>query len=123
MIKANELRIGNYYRPTDGSSGPAKVTADDLKAWSIGAVYGKYIPLTPEILEKCGFEYYKLRIPGSTFLELDKDGEHFNIFLKQINEDGRTDSILLKYELKYLQQLQNLYFALTGEELEIKSLL
>ena len=113
MIKANELRIGNYYLPTDGSLGPVKVTADDLKAWSMGAVYGKEIPLTTEILERCGFEYI-----GHSNL--------YHISGMQIYTDsfGRPGyyfryADLLETKIKHLHQLQNLYFDLLCIELKI----
>lgn len=54
MISPKELRIGNYYQPTDGSGAYAEVTVDDFVAWNKGARYGKYIPLTEEWLVGLG---------------------------------------------------------------------
>ena len=55
-MKANELRIGNLYRPTNKIAESLMVTPDDLKAWYNGAVYGRPIPLTEDWLIKFGFE-------------------------------------------------------------------
>jgi hypothetical protein len=38
-----------------------------------------------------------------------------------IMHKGNNNSHWLDIEIKYVHQLQNLYFALTGEELEIKA--
>jgi hypothetical protein len=75
--------------------------------------YSRYIqpiPLTPEILEKCGFDrncilkiYQGVNIEWSYGKEvwLTKEGE-----------------VIYEFEnTQHLHQLQNLYFALTNEEL------
>jgi hypothetical protein len=84
------------------------------------------VPLTPEIFEKCGFQcvegFYRKYINEQTALELEDDG-HFNVFLRQIDNPSDPQHtehlLLLPVELNSLHQLQNLYFALTGEELSI----
>lgn len=75
------------------------------------------IPLTPEILEKCGFvkqtEY--IYENDKNLFEIIMNADQF--FYGQWGSDGFSiDGI----ELRHLHQLQNLYFALTGEELTIK---
>jgi hypothetical protein len=73
----------------------------------------KPIPLTPDILERCGFEkgagnpnYHKLHPP-------------FFGVISEIDGAFRIGGLdYLGRDVKYLHQLQNLYFALTGEELE-----
>lgn len=79
------------------------------------------IPLTPELLERCGFIYGEdeddLRYyehPESVIdFQADVDfGDGKNTF-SQVNP-------ILKYKLEFLHQLQNLFFALEGYELEIK---
>lgn len=60
------------------------------------------IPLTPEILEKCGFVQTSAATFGNGIIGIYfGEGEYFY-------NHGKG---------KYLHQLQNLYFALTGEEL------
>jgi hypothetical protein len=74
------------------------------------------IALTPEILEKCGFKLL------SDFYGLQHTYGYIAILFENSTlmiEDLHDDSVNIKAP-KYLHQLQNLYFALTGEELQIK---
>lgn len=131
MIKANELRLGNWIVFNNFLS-PEKyiqVNATFFSSWLGGRnrqeikndeVINKYysgIPLTPEILEKCGFEQ-------DEFITRDFFKQGFFNF-KAVNhyEDGFL--VICNFmqggiKVKYLHQLQNLYFALSGEELNIK---
>ena len=102
----NELRIGNWVASVmEGyHTDTRQVTIDDLKNMTIDDIGIGYlpIPLTPEILEK-------VRFAGTIFpAQLS------------ISDSGKYYWGNINVELKYLHQLQNLYFALTGEELEIK---
>ena len=126
MISANELRIGNWVNQRNRkyvgkSLYPFKVRIQDLKYLEGKTTFKERtegIPLTPEILEKAGFE--KVREESC---EIDLD--HFRIsydgqtFLLYDNDFGPGSGVLL-FHIKYLHQLQNLYFALTGQELNIE---
>lgn len=115
MIQANELRIGNWVKDSFGYL----VIGVNAKV-EFASAY-EPITLTPEILEKCGFDDFKSNVYGNDeYIELDLDGDIYNVFIKQINIDETIDSILMHNQIKYLHQLQNLYFALTGEELTFK---
>lgn len=113
-MKAVELRIGNYVK-----------TDNDLviKSYSPEGLYNilknideyKPIPLTEEWLLKFGFvsnpyeDRYELRREYHIYIEIDKT-------------KGFTEIWCEKYPIiKHVHQLQNLYFALTGEELTFKS--
>lgn len=125
MINAEELRIGNYfyygkhnivgtfstleYRRLDGLLINGQIPEEHLTP----------IPITPEILEKCGFEE-----------EITEDITYYHpsgFFFFQIwdRENKKHDYYGIKLMNKFivrldcLHQLQNLYFALTGAELEI----
>ncbi len=71
------------------------------------------IILTAEILENVGFEGKRALVGSKYFekgdLQLKQHGEHFH-----------PVSVEFKLHIKYFHQLQNLYFALTGDELETK---
>lgn len=73
------------------------------------------IPLTPEILEKCGFEYEGI----ST---LTKDG--FPVYFKK--KGAALQAFVhyldkpIKVPCEYVHQLQNLVYILTGEELNVE---
>ena len=116
MIKASELRIGNYIiDPKDGSE--KKVNIFQLGKSMIDDVNIGYIPipLTPEILEKCGFESKG----HSTYWHINPDLSY--VFKISHVGNGKWFSInaTANKPIQYLHELQNLYFALTGEELEI----
>ena len=128
MMQANELRIGNYIRLFDTkecykihlvSKGVVQVEGEILGGEVLKTNNINPIPLTPEILEKCGFvwshleeEYVLTSKVGVIFLS--KDGYSVST--------GTNDSFIRIFGLtcKYLHQLQNLYFALTGEELNVQ---
>jgi hypothetical protein len=139
MVQANELRIGNYFfRSIHSFCGKSSVVTkvrdmpyliyDNKEGYLMNEVWAdeyEPTPLTTEILVKCGFKTnnrfaYKIKLSSDTSLELDSDGEFFNVFLRQENSEEHIDTVYLGVlELKFLHQLQNLYFALTGEELTV----
>ena len=116
-MKANELRIGNYVNYNEDPF-VIKMIRD--------REYNDFIPipLTEEWLLKFGFElqygfggirrYYKDRyLIEKGISQFFDNGMSFRITINN-TESTHANSI------KYVHQLQNLYFALTGEELEIK---
>lgn len=126
MIQANELRVGNCLLNAKGQIGKVKeiIIGDaghDYKHFVrfSDLVYGGYlenlqpIPLTPEILEKCGFN--NLNFPGDSYFSLIKRPKENYYDVLLVPDDAN-----LGVRLLYLHQLQNLYFALTGEELILK---
>lgn len=110
MIQANELRIGNWLLFTDFPvyNNPVQVRQGELKQEWLDW-FAKPIPLTPEILEKCGFENWDKNKYSNDILCLTINGEGFLYLANQRHVN-----------IFYLHQLQNLYFALTGEELTFK---
>ena len=115
MIKADELRLGNWY---DDYGNYKQVTPNDiLKAWESERFWMEPIPLTPEILEKCGFvvlesnDVLNITHAYNGYLSLNtytNGGEYWWLRYYQ----GGTNA-----KIKSLHQLQNLYYALTGQEL------
>lgn len=118
MIKANELRIGNYIQHQPYPDERWLVDMRLLESIDLELVECIGIPLTPEILEKCGFiknnlEYWEKETKSN---ENDLDLEEVNCkFIPVINNEYSVG-----IEIKYLHQLQNKYFDWYGEELEIK---
>lgn len=117
-LNAQELRIGNWVNIIGRV--PTKATTDHIKSIFEGDVDYKAIPLTPEILEKAGF--VKTTQSGYVGYVLDDfeisatggDGLYYSA-------SNREETNNQPYvNLTYLHQLQNLYFALTGEELNIE---
>lgn len=125
MIQVNELRHNSYYL-LNGKVEKYNILSYgqwDLKCY-------KPIPITPEILEKCGFNkelgwgenYFIKNIPIG--LTKDDAGNYF-LCARQpqfdmygdCEDDYRAEPLPTK--INSLHQLQNLYFALTGEELQV----
>lgn len=119
MINPNELRIGNvviYHGETDM---PCRLDAEDIFNIATGYMGNDKLhspmPITTEVLERlgwmkdwCGYS--------------DKNGISFSItkygkFLPCWQDRP------FKKEIDHVHHLQNLYFALTGEELEVSELL
>lgn len=118
-MKANELRIGNYhlYHIVDKCADPqewdeiCQIDAEDLVylAKNKGHNY-KPIPITEEWLLKFGFHKINESYIKNAFLFTNCNSIYKFLYKLSIIEN----------ELKYVHQLQNLYFALTGEELIIE---
>ena len=119
MINANELRIGNYLiaQEPEHNGKAFAIDAGDILEIRKGTNTYKYatIPLTPEILEKCGFRWYDnewYEIKDKVHLSVSVEGAGYIYFGK--------GEYLFKSNIKHLHQLQNLYFALTNNELNIQ---
>ena len=121
-MRANELRIGNfvdervvgYCVVNDISNSYLIVTGIYRKdlMYSVLPENAHPIPLTEEWLLKFGFKAVPFAIP-----------DKFDNRKIQIKRDERGFWVIACYNfilIKHVHQLQNLYFALTGEELTIK---
>jgi len=123
-MKANELRLGNHinyeFKKDSGNKKEIPVTIQDIKYIETQSMfYYTPIVLTEEWMLNLGF--------SSSILTEEKEGNtkiYFNIInIYQINENLNefmffSDNADVK--IKYLHELQNLYFALTREELKVK---
>jgi hypothetical protein len=126
MIQPNELRVGNILNYTTDEDGLFTTTIDweDIKyCIEKNKDFNRHyspIPLTEEVLLKCGFEREKETIENIDFIKDDSPywvqwvavGDYFVLF-------GGGNS--LGISIKSLHQLQNLFFALTGKELEYRA--
>lgn len=114
MIKANELRIGNWY--IDAFAGKTQVRGIDLDDWE--AINSTPIVLTPEILQQCGFE--KIEETGHWWLSVFEGYVHIGFMFEKFPLVLDIDDCRMPlHHIKYLHQLQNLFFSLTGEELTV----
>jgi len=137
MIEAKDLRIGNLVIDLDGSLVKIASGADIEGTWNP-------ILLTEEILIKAGFEIVNSYFSDgytNPYVKFDKLEYKKSGFALDISE-GNIVTLYLAYEqdasnlsqaysgeftnyearevlCKYVHQLQNLYYVLTGEELEI----
>ena len=122
-MKAKDLRIGNYiYDNQVGHKGSFQVSANGILEIKQGGIKIDYTPnrLTEEWLIKFGKNDLGLKICSSDYPQCD-------LYI-DFNDDGNncrlrncSEGFIIGQELKYVHQLQNLYFALTGQELELKT--
>ena len=126
-MKANELRLGNYVNHNIENKAYKVETLSVAPNGDVLVLHGYFphctldfvspIPLTEEWLIKFGFRkqineddvpYYfsnqPMHIGAKRFSGLYENGDCFGLLGNGLN-------------IKYVHQLQNLYFALTGEEL------
>jgi hypothetical protein len=125
MIDPKELRIGNWVLTRGGKMELGNVYPVKLERINKQNLHlYNPIPLTPEILGKCGFlklcsdEYMVL-----PYFTLKKDSvvgtADDEVFLQEwYLYLGTEKEELNQYECKYLHQLQNFVFFMTGQELE-----
>jgi len=120
MIKANELRIGNLVRYEDRNFKIYALSKElpclDTIEYGIGVVSYKTIQpieLTEDILIKCGFEWRNEHRGVGAIMDFNKQSIG-------LMENGEVRYLNCWVKLEYLHQLQNLYYCLTGKELEIK---
>jgi hypothetical protein len=146
-MTANELRIGNLIK-FDNLIGDKRIVTitgrfftsfNNEDGMEINNFY-QPIPITEEILLKCGFDVnpiskivksfqktVKITMANSEILSLsknsDKNGYWYLVFRQGDNTENHrmhiNDLVFLRRDLQYLHQLQNFYFALTETELEI----
>lgn len=144
-IQKQDLRIGNYVNVPRKEQSPFRVDYfDNVKVyqdngtyectpigeipmhpltWDLADIEG--IPLTPEILEKCGFELYdkdfgtmlQHKHLKCRYITEEINGNKISIPFLRFDSTGRPP--FTKTDVYYLHQLQNLYFAISGQELEV----
>ncbi|BES63073.1 hypothetical protein [Dysgonomonas capnocytophagoides] len=118
MIQANEIRLGNWVSHTN-DNGTFNLQVEEIRptgiitTWNGGSWFVSFdkivaIPLTEEILLKAGFE----KDTGEFYLYKDitvRKTYYSDDFWRFIFKQQRIKDI------KYLHDLQNTIFALTGE--------
>jgi hypothetical protein len=134
MIKSNELRVGNLLQiAAVGETRPIQVTAETIarveRFKELSDIILEPIPLTEEWLLKFGFVKGETSDFGISLKRVpDYSINDFRImlsdsvyhYIRKAWDGGSSQENESLAEIKYVHQLQNLYFALTGEELTIK---
>lgn len=128
-MKASDLRVGNLVNNRDG-----KAESIDMEYLSIFHRWciTKYtddppftpIPLTEEWLERFGFEVYGFNDKPDSAIHKRIDGDQVRNFELKCSAGNWWFRPIYGHcsdytDIKHVHQLQNLYHALTGEELKI----
>lgn len=145
MINATDLRIGNAVFKKDalinGSDIQIKERLHLITAYDIyhiiedGDPTNHPIPLNPEWLERCGFNQVETiqrnqyEVEERYTIRTDETNISYGFVTETYGGDPekRTRFRFSEYTIdvlkaiRFVHQLQNLYFALTGEELTIKN--
>lgn len=120
-MKANELRLGNLYNQFGNIHQVNGHIISELEKAPQGQLWCKPIPLTEEWLIKFGFEETDpITFMGGLYSIKKPDGFYINketMSYCTFDYEGTIDDII---KIEYVHQLQNLYFAVTGEELTMK---
>ena len=114
MIDIKQLRVGNLIYGGKGIDLIFDVQPQDFETIEKYPHNYLSIPLTEELLIKCGFEKqmswtFKIDLIGNKYLVYYLGEKGWSIGNKDYSD----------FDCKYLHQLQNLYFALTNKELEV----
>ena len=116
MIESKELRIGNYVSTKYMSEiGNTTIMPFSRDLFRISHLL-EPIPLTQGILFKCGFE----KTNRIDFGELKECYANFSFALMIRHNSLFVDWIGGNTEVKYLHTLQNVFYVLTGEELNVE---
>ncbi len=126
-MNLQELRLGNYIRHNvkdDNGNfcepNEASMDEDDMLHFlgGVGIQQEEFISITENWLLKCGFtrddEWTPYRLKINSILHLQ--GNAFNQVALANEKNIEVGSI----RFEYVHQLQNFWFALTGEELSFK---
>ena len=107
-MKAQELRVGNLVYDDDDII--------EVEAYQLYILtdYFEPVPLTEEWLLKFGFENKKHGIKRGVLKSYKIHGNTFNL-----SNSGNIYYGFKSMQIQYVHQLQNLIFALTGEELTL----
>lgn len=121
MVKSNELRVGNWIFIDNGEKPKYayQVTAHDIEEIEGNGEDCFPIPLTEEKLLKSGFiQIEDEEMNSGWYRKTSTNSDNFIIwnFDGVLTLNGYSDAPLL-----YLHQLQNLYYAITGNELNFQT--
>lgn len=119
-LPAKDFRIGNVVNAHP--SPEFKVTAWLLQHWATEKI--EAVPLTSEWLERMGFENFKEHSKWAYKYKHFVNSNELMVIIDASNKQGGACYLNGTHfaDCEYIHTFQNLYFALTGQELEIKEL-
>ena len=120
-MKVEELRIGNWVMGYHDPFQWSLEHFDLLKQADLDEIIKEPVLITEEVLLKCGFEIKpNSSLPAFAYSRrLDLQVEFMlGEYSFRIEVENRHTTFVRV--IKYLHELQNLYFSITGEELEVE---
>lgn len=119
-MRANELRIGNLILLNENTIiSVSEMTVYNMIHRAESADY-KPIPLTEEWLLRFGWGKGEFDSEYMDNVSLKEEALSYNVDAKMLIIETPYHNLEINH-IKYVHQLQNLYFALTGNELTIKT--
>lgn len=121
-MKASELRIRNLVEYNTGEEeGWVKNVVNDLDTLHISQNPQLYrpIPITQELVNGLGIDIIINEQVVGCIIEINDEWDIHLAFFEELTVSLSPPNVKLPH-IQYVHQLQNLYHALTGEELEIK---
>lgn len=118
-MKVEELRIGNYL--LNFLREPFKANIETLRLFVDGSPEFRYpepILLTDDILLNCGIKGTHTKVLHGIFKIAPKHDGGYNIHIGTEFHTITVNECKIK-PIFYLHELQNLYYSLSGKELEI----
>lgn len=123
MVTANEIKVGNIFIREKGTARGLEYDHNfKVDEYWMGKLFGESIslalqdlspiPLDEDVLIKCGFAKADDGYGG--YLSPNFNGGSIRI------KENRWHNGCWDTEVKYLHQLQNLYYALTNQEINIR---
>jgi hypothetical protein len=121
-MKANELRLTNLVFLDDAITEIGITQLMNFAFWEKNEQEyypnrWKPIPLTPQMYEKCGFTRVDNHSIKDRYFWSGYNG--FTLLYDLDSESAKYFPLDAVAEIKYVHELQNMYFALTKKELEI----
>lgn len=117
-MKANELRIGNFVQSLK-EDGSLRMYYNVVKLQENGTINSgiiNYLPIPIDEFWLIKFGFVK-NLTGNWFI-LENKFTNISLNLDGVCDIGSNEEYTLPYKIQHVHQLQNLYFALTGEELK-----
>jgi len=128
-MNLKELRLGNWVN-YDGD--PCQITSHSFFGLQFSTIGLSPIPVTPEVLISCGFtkeadgHEYRIALPLGNGTDLcietlQESAGPYDAVITDRAPDKKPHCYSYLKQQRWLHQLQNLYYSLTGEELPYNS--
>lgn len=139
-MKLGDLRLGNWVKINEGIGQVCCLMTVEYEDWSIGedmpiCVDGERynaprsctleevegIPLTEEILLGCGFKEIPCSLKAYKQYSFDSRITEEQCVMTLYSSDGKNFmATSIRDDIKYVHELQNVFYAMNKEELEVK---